>query len=165
MSLTLFLLRHAKTQPAASGEQDFDRPLYKEGVTQSIRLGQHLAQQKIKPDHIISSPARRAIDTLLNVVQALDINQNEVQFEESVYTGETDQLLELIQATNHQHKSLLLTGHNPAITSLASYLVRGFAESMDPCDLVHIELDSVTEWLAISKHSGLLKNIIHSSSL
>ncbi len=165
MSLTLYLLRHAKTQPAASGEQDFDRPLYNEGVNQSMHLGQHLATLKIKPDHIISSPARRAIDTLLNVVQPLDITQNEVQFEESVYSGETDALLELIHAVDNDHKSLLLTGHNPTLTSLVSYLVRGFAESMDPCDLVHIEFDTITEWAAISKHSGSLKNIIHSSSL
>ncbi len=164
MALTLFLLRHAKTQPAASGEQDFDRPLYKEGVNQGIRLGQHLVLLKIKPNHVICSPARRAKDTLLNVVEPLAISENEVQFEPSVYTGETDQLLELIHGTDNHYHSVLLTGHNPSLTSLVGYLVRGFGESMEPCDFLHIEFDT-NEWSSIGKHSGLLKNSIPSSSL
>ena len=164
MALTLFLLRHAKTQPAGSGESDFDRPLYKEGVSQSIRLGHRLAELNIHPEVVVGSPAKRAKDTLLNVIPFIGITEQEIHFNELIYTGDTEDLLEFIRATDDQYKSVLLTGHNPSITSLASYLVRSFNDSMSPCDFIQIDFD-LPGWNLLSKRSGTLKNILSGSSL
>lgn len=163
MALTLFLLRHAKTQPAASGEADFDRPLYKEGVSQSNFLGAKLAENKTRPEYLLSSPAIRARETTFNVVRALGIGEHEIHFEPIIYNGDTSDLLELIQGTDNRYSSLLITGHNPPITSLASYLVRSVRESMNPCDWLEIEFE-LTDWSLLHKHSGTIKNFIPGAS-
>lgn len=60
---TLYLVRHAKSSWADMGLDDFDRPLNKRGLRDAPEMGKRLKKRKILPDVIISSPARRAINT------------------------------------------------------------------------------------------------------
>ena len=55
----LFIIRHAKSDWQDSTLDDYDRPLNKKGEKNAPFMGQLLKEKNIKPDIIISSPAKR----------------------------------------------------------------------------------------------------------
>ncbi|HNA40311.1 MAG TPA: histidine phosphatase family protein, partial [Chitinophagales bacterium] len=59
---SLSIIRHAKSD-WSTGVDDIARPLNERGKNAVVLIGNYLQQQKIKPDLIISSPAKRAQDT------------------------------------------------------------------------------------------------------
>ena len=58
--MIIFLIRHAKTQYPSLGMDDFDRALIESGKQEAARVSAKLVARGIKPDIIISSPAKRA---------------------------------------------------------------------------------------------------------
>jgi phosphohistidine phosphatase len=164
MSFHLFLLRHAETEPQQSGQSDFDRELLPKGISQIGHLTQHLSKIAFHPDTIICSPARRAKTTVTELLTTLNIESDNILFEPSVYSGEANDLLDLIHETDDTLQSLLIAGHNPALSNLASLLAKGFAEGLRPCDLVWIEFNE-SHWSAVNKNTGTLKRLIHATPL
>ena len=65
MSRELMLLRHGKSDWTEQLD-DFDRPLKDRGKRGAQRMGVWLIQQELLPDHVVSSPAERAIVTAQN---------------------------------------------------------------------------------------------------
>ena len=63
----LVLLRHAHAESAAPGQDDFDRPLSRDGLAEAEAAGAWLRKQSWTPDLIVCSPARRARETLEQV--------------------------------------------------------------------------------------------------
>jgi hypothetical protein len=59
---TLFLIRHAKSSWDDTALPDKDRPLGDRGRRDAPKMGKRLAKRDVKPDLILSSPARRAHD-------------------------------------------------------------------------------------------------------
>ena len=57
----LILIRHAKSSWSDYSIDDFDRSLNKRGERDAPFMAQKLAEKGIKPDLIVSSPAKRAI--------------------------------------------------------------------------------------------------------
>ena len=57
---TLFLIRHAKSSWDHAALPDKDRPLNDRGKRDAPKMGKRLAKRDVKPDLILSSPARRA---------------------------------------------------------------------------------------------------------
>jgi phosphohistidine phosphatase len=60
---TLFLIRHAKSSWDDTALPDKDRPLDDRGKRDAPKVGKRLAKRDVKPDLILSSPARRALTT------------------------------------------------------------------------------------------------------
>ena len=67
----LILLRHAHAEPAAAGLDDIDRPLSREGQAEAEAAGRWLKEHGHLPDRILCSPARRARETLEQVLLAI----------------------------------------------------------------------------------------------
>ena len=65
----LFIMRHAKSDWSVPAGSDFDRPLARRGVRDAPRMAAWLAQQGVLPGMIVSSPALRAKQTVLAVVE------------------------------------------------------------------------------------------------
>ena len=69
--MDLFILRHAeagKSLPARA--KDAERSLTAEGKEELEDVARALARLKIRPDHIISSPLKRARETANEVAKA-----------------------------------------------------------------------------------------------
>jgi len=60
---TLLLIRHAKSSRDDIALPDKDRPLDERGKRDAPKMGERLAKRDVKPDLILSSPARRALTT------------------------------------------------------------------------------------------------------
>ena len=69
---TLFLVRHAKSSRDDTAMPDKDRPLNDRGKRDAPKMGERLAKRDVKPNLILSSPARRALKTAEIIAKKLD---------------------------------------------------------------------------------------------
>ena len=118
----LILLRHAHAEPAAEGQADIDRPLTPQGLAEAQAAGRWLAEQKLVPDRVLCSPARRARETLEAVLESL--GNVEQRLEDGIYEGTSGILAELADA-NRDAERLLVVGHNPGLERLAALMHSG----------------------------------------
>jgi phosphohistidine phosphatase len=73
------------------------------------------------PGLIISSPARRALQTALVMADTFSIPQNEIIQVSFIYSGFSfDQLIEKIEEFAVGEDSLMIVGHNPDIALMAT---------------------------------------------
>lgn len=118
----LILLRHAHAEPATEGQADMDRPLTPQGLAEAQAAGRWLAEQKLVPDRVLCSPARRARETMEAVLESL--GNVEQRLEDGIYEGTSGILAELADA-NRDAERLLVIGHNPGLERLAALMHSG----------------------------------------
>lgn len=114
----LFLLRHARAAWADPGDRDFDRPLTDVGRRESRAVGAIMLQNGYRPDRVVCSPARRALDTWRGVAEILGMKHTEALLSETLYSADAAGYLNIVR-NNGANGSLLLVGHNPTIEDLA----------------------------------------------
>jgi len=115
----LFILRHAKSSWDDPTLADFDRPLNSRGKEDAPLMGKHLAKLGVKPDLIVSSPAKRAKKTAKIVAEQLGLKPEEIEFRDTIYEASAQSLLYLVCQSA---KRVMLVGHNPGLTQLANIL-------------------------------------------
>src|SRR5262245_16492491 len=112
--MNLYLVRHADARPV--GEQgiaaDEERPLSEEGLRQARALGQSLKRLGISPNHILTSPLRRAVETAEELARALQLPHGGVQTCDQLGPGQSSKKLAK-QLLKVEADNLLLVGHEP----------------------------------------------------
>ncbi len=123
MTFHLYIMRHAKSDWAAAGKSDFDRPINKRGKQSAILIGEWMRDNNRIPQKIISSPAIRAKQTTeLVIKQFANVNSDKVIYEKDLYLAEPDRLIEFIQLYKNELSSLMLVAHNPGLEQLVHFL-------------------------------------------
>ena len=117
----LVLLRHSK---AAAGRTDIDRPLAPRGEGDAAAVGQWLVAHGVIPDRVVVSPALRAEQTWEVAAKASGATPAVVS-EGRIYDNTVTDLLEVIQETGPEVRTLVLVGHNPSMGELAARLDDG----------------------------------------
>lgn len=140
---SLVLLRHAKTE-RPDGVADVERPLTGRGHADAAAAGAWIAHCGYSPDLVICSPAKRTRQTwhgaALGMAEAAagltgmpgsraasstevpPANPLIVRYEADVYDGSARDLLEIVRAVGPDVSTVLLVGHNPAISELSALL-------------------------------------------
>ena len=118
MSRELLILRHAKSAWDTGAPTDFERPLAPRGRRDAPRVGEWLRRHGLRPDHVVSSPAERARQTVLAVCAALDFDAAVICWEPRIYHGSTSDLLQALRDSPEDAKRVLIAGHNPGLESL-----------------------------------------------
>ncbi len=113
--MRLILMRHAKSDWSMDGE-DHDRPLNPRGEASARILGDWLRAEGYLPDEVLCSTSCRTRQTLTLLKLTAPI-----RFEKNLYHASPDTLLKMLRTARGQ--TVLLVGHNPGISSLASGLV------------------------------------------
>jgi phosphohistidine phosphatase len=116
---TLFLIRHAKSSWDDTALPDKDRPLDDRGRRDAPKMGKRLAKRDVKPDLILSSPARRALTTAEVIAEKLDYKLKDIVVDDRLYAGGADDLLNVIHELGGKMERVMLFGHNPEVTELA----------------------------------------------
>ena len=147
---TLLLIRHAKSSWGNPGLRDFDRPLNERGLHDAPKMAKFLSNQGLKPELIVSSPAKRALTTALFFAEAFNINPAEVQREPQIYEALPQEILKIISALPSELKSVALFGHNPTFTEVANQFASesNFIENVPTCGVVMIN-SSADRWSAL----------------
>jgi phosphohistidine phosphatase len=116
----LYLLRHADAgDPMTWAGDDADRPLSEKGRRQAKRLGSLLAGIKLRPDLILTSPKLRAADTAKIVGRAVSVKPT--KDDRLAVSIELRDLASLL-AGNARARRVVLVGHDPDLSTLASSL-------------------------------------------
>jgi phosphohistidine phosphatase len=116
----LYLLRHADAgDPMTWVGDDAERPLSDKGRRQAKRLGSLLARIKLRPDVILTSPKLRAAETAKIVGKAVSVRPTkDDRLAVSIELGDLASLL----AGNGEARRIVLVGHDPDFSALASSL-------------------------------------------
>lgn len=150
-SVRLHLVRHAHAGDAAEWEGDDSlRPLTRKGRRQAEQLGSFLAERRIHPDVIVSSPKVRALQTAEIVAAALGMTvRRDDRLADDFGKLELWALLDELGA-----REPMLVGHDPDFSGLLSYLIDAAGISMRKGALATVDLetklsdgDAVLRWL------------------
>jgi phosphohistidine phosphatase len=152
---TLYLLRHAKSSWDDPELDDFDRPLNKRGKRDAPAMGGRLRRRGVRPDLLLSSPARRALSTARTVAREIGYERSEIATDERLYLASPGLLLEIVREQRENLGSVMLFGHNPGFTRLAELLTGERIENVPTCGFVEIALVG-SGWPAADPESGRL---------
>ena len=118
----LMLLRHAKTETDAPSGRDQDRRLDERGHRDAAEIGAWIGAHPPFPNHVMVSPAVRAVQTWDIALEAMKEHtpKPRVEFVPELYGADATQLLLSIRmASVNDPKRLMLVGHNPGMHELA----------------------------------------------
>ena len=116
------MLRHAKSSWDEPDLPDRLRPLAPRGARAVAALAGHLRATAVAPGLVLCSPAQRAVQTWEGVAPGIPPG-TPVEFDESIYHADSDDLLARLQDVRSRIESVLLVGHNPGLQDLAVDLV------------------------------------------
>lgn len=114
----LILMRHAKSS-WKHALPDAERPLTARGKRDAPRMAKRLAKRTGRPDLLVSSPAKRALDTAKLVAKQLGYKQKHIVVDARLYESSARRLLTVVRALDDRGKSVMLFGHNPGLAEFA----------------------------------------------
>jgi len=149
----LYLVRHAKSDWMHTELDDFDRPLNKRGMRDAPKMGKYLAEQRIFPQSIVSSPARRAYATAISFAAAMQVPPSRIVEDDRIYAAITSTLIAVIQEWDDTWDSVMMVGHNPGIADLAAVLTGAEVGHVPTCTVMGLGLD-VASWSDVTPGCG-----------
>ena len=158
----LLLLRHAKSSWADSSLPDFERPLNERGQRAAPLVGKFMRERQLRPDLIISSPAKRTRETIALVLDAARL-ETETRYDERIYEATLARLLEVVSQIEDDKREVMLVGHNPGFENLLERLTNE-SERMPTAALALITLD-VEKWDEAAAKGGRLEWLVKAKEL
>lgn len=153
--LRLTLVRHAKTEPGRSDQEDWDRALEARGRRDAPEMARRLKARGLKPEKILSSPAVRALTTATLMARELGLSAQKVVQEERLYLATPKELLAVVHELGGNEPHLMLVGHNPGITEFADKLSHERSLDNMPTGAIYTLLFEIDEWHQLAWDSGL----------
>jgi phosphohistidine phosphatase len=150
---TLYLVRHAKSSWKKAHLADIARPLNSRGKRDAPFMGTLLYEKGIKPDVLISSPAKRARKTAFAFAKALAYPKSEIQLNPTVYEASVQDLFSVINNWDNQLDSVMLFGHNFSYTYFANLYAKPPLDNVPTAGVVAIEFE-VDEWKEVTNKNG-----------
>lgn len=159
----LFIMRHGKSDWKAKFSRDYDRPLAERGIEAASAMGKHLGQLGQVPELILSSSAKRTVNT---IEVALSEGQWSSTLESSrkLYLASVGEAVELIQQTDDSIKKLMLVAHEPMCSSLISELCMGAHVKFPTAAVARINLN-IKSWGDVDSNDGRLDWLLTPKSL
>ena len=162
MSKTLLLLRHAKSSWDAPAHSDFERPLNRRGERSAAVIGIMMKQEKIVPDLILCSSARRTLQTR-DIIRPYFPRNCPVEETSRIYEASVKEIFSVLSEIPDNVQKPLLIGHNPGIQELALMLTgEGNRKTWQtmwskfPTAALAVLLFDVANWREIKARSGNL---------
>ena len=155
---TLLILRHAKTEQEAPAG-DHARHLTKRGERDAARIAEHIRATTGAPDAIVTSDARRAMQTAELVAPVIGFDRP-LTVEPRVYAADLDTLLAVVRELPDVADHVILVGHNPGFEELTAALVGADEEDirLPTSGLAHVALD-IPRWADVRAGSGTLREL------
>ena len=169
----LFLLRHAKAQPADGGTEDFDRTLMLSGMQDGAAMARYLRKNEHTLDLILCSAAARTTQTAELVLHELE---SDIEYRENLYLAEPARILAAIRGAPANVNHLMMVGHNPGLEQTAGILARepvrrkerarheALEEKFPTSALAILDFD-VGRWRDVAEGSGKLADFVRPKDL
>lgn len=152
---TIYLVRHAKSSWKEEGLQDMDRPLKGRGVRDAYSTSEWLAEQGCTPDHVVSSPATRALHTAIIFSKNLELPVNDIQLEAGIYHAGSKELMNILRGLDDEFSSVMLFGHNPTITDFVNKCIDHRIDNVPTTGVACLRFDA-EQWKDLGKKAELV---------
>jgi phosphohistidine phosphatase len=119
-------------------------------------MAKQLHQKGIKPDLLITSPAKRALTTAEFFAHEFEISPESIEKRDLIYDRGYRQIKLLIEQIANDNNTVLLFGHNPDITALAALLTGNFSESLPTCGILCIDFP-IEDWQFLESVQGKMR--------
>jgi phosphohistidine phosphatase len=122
---------------------DHDRPLNKKGKRDAPKMGKALIDLDIVPDLIISSSAKRAMDTAILIAENCEYKKD-IEKNSILYASNLENYIDVISTVPDKYQKVLIVGHNPIIEDLVTIFINKI-ETIPTCTLVQFSLN-IKSW-------------------
>lgn len=139
---TIYIVRHAKSSWDISGIPDEQRPLMEKGKKRTKKVIDYLHQHNISVDYIISSHAVRALETAKILAHALKYPIDAIKVDSQVYYASGDGIFNQFYDLPERFNSVMIVGHNPALTDFANAFLKTPIENLPTSGVVSISFDA-----------------------
>lgn len=146
---TLIIVRHAKSS-WEHDVKDHDRPLKKRGFNDAEMMAKYTSKLYELPDMVISSSANRAKTTALYFKEEWKISDTIFNINEALYDFSGESLLEVIKACDDSVNSLMIFGHNFAITDFVNIFGSTYIDNVPTCGFVELKFN-IDSWQNLKK--------------
>ena len=146
----LYIVRNAH---AAVGAIDRERELDEQGVKELNSIGQQMVASGMRPNVILTSGARRAVDTAKHIREVFGLLVNVIDIREELYNADLPKILEILQALPDEKNSVMLIAHNQGITDLLGSITNSEYKDFPNAGLVVVEL-RLRHWKDIESSTG-----------
>ncbi|MCC5864126.1 MAG: histidine phosphatase family protein [Wenzhouxiangella sp.] len=136
----LWILRHARAEPAGFGMRDQDRPLAAAGRQACAHINSWLQQSRPRhlPQQVLVSPALRTVQTARLALAGLGLD---CVTEPRLWEASAGELQALLGDQLARHRDLMVVAHNPGLEGLARLLgARLPSTGLSPGTLVILQL-------------------------
>ncbi len=157
---TLMLLRHARTEKTASDGSDHARILTDTGREEATRLAAWWREQGLATDQALCSTAARTRETL-EILSGGGADTGVCEFRQALYLAAPGDIFREVQSLPERCNSVLIVGHNPAMTEMAMLLPKmEMPELMryEPCTLAVFSL-AIDHWKSLAPGTGRLESL------
>lgn len=152
----LLVLRHGKSSWKDAAIVDHDRPLNKRGKKDAPRIGKLLRKERLIPELVLTSSARRARDTAEAAVESSGYTP-EIRHIPSFYQADIESFYEILANLSDDIDRVMIVGHNPDLEELVETLT-GESLTLPTAALVHISMPIQTWYdLKMSTECQLVK--------
>lgn len=151
----IYLVRHAKSSWKHGDLTDFERPLNERGRKDAPMMGERILEKNISPELLISSSANRAITTARFIATKIGYPLEDIKVFQRLYDADEEDYLAIIKEVDNAFNSIMLFGHNPELTDLASELSGEYIDNIPTCGIVAIAM-KCDRWKNIAPEHGSL---------
>ena len=157
----LILVRHAKSSWEVP-VQDKDRGLTTQGINDAHLVSNEIKNRVPKSYLIFSSTAKRASNTALIFAQNFAYPLESIIYREDLYTFDESKLEKFIKSLINTCETVILFGHNGAITDFVNKFGDVFIENVPTSGFVHMKFET-DDWNLINR--GSVKSAIFPKNL
>lgn len=145
----LYIVRHAKSTWDYENISDIDRPLKLRGIRDAYEMARHIKIECKVPCQVISSPAIRALHTADIFMRVFEIKYSRFKIDERLYGSGIGVIKKVISEQENSLKTLMIFGHNPDFSELATVLSGKSYFEIPTCGVVSLTFDA-PDWESIS---------------
>jgi len=119
-------------------------------------MSKFMQQFTPSPDLLISSPARRAIDTAAFFAEAYQVPFADIVQEPALYEASALEIMRVISQLPETARVVFLFGHNPGLTEFVNQFTNQPFINIPPCGVVLLE-STAPNWRALYEENTKLK--------
>ncbi len=151
MTKKLVIIRHGEAA-YFTGMPDIERNLTDNGSIQNIHIAEKILQKDCIPEYLISSNAKRALDTAKIFANTWNVPIDTIEIRPEIYEASVSNLLDVLYSLNNSYNHAVIFGHNPGLSELAEYLT-GLNFDLSTSSALVLEFD-IINWADISANTG-----------
>lgn len=161
---TVYIVRHAKSSWDYPQLEDHERPIIPKGLKRTKRIIEYLRENNVKVDVLCASHAVRSLETARMLAPVVGVAVGDVVIEPQIYHGGTNALSHLIYSLPDDLNSVMIVGHNPAVTDFANEYTDEYIDWLTTSAMVALRFDC-EEWHNIDQAKVITDFIITPSML